>query len=117
MTLVGSIEAGGTKFVLEAADEDGKIVAEGRIPTTSPEETLQKSVEFFKNVPFSLPYLYVALDQAFPGPKLIPTVRDSVDAWFESTCKFRERIASKGRLRLGRISKSTTIGKKAGSSM
>ena len=43
MTLVGSIEAGGTKFVLEAADEDGKIVAEGRIPTTSPEETLQKS--------------------------------------------------------------------------
>ena len=54
MTLVGSIEAGGTKFVLEAADEDGKIVAEGRIPTTSPEETLQKSVEFFKKHPVAV---------------------------------------------------------------
>ncbi|MEE9113867.1 MAG: ROK family protein [Lactobacillus delbrueckii] len=54
MTLVGSIEAGGTKFVPEAADEDGKIVAEGRIPTTSPEETLQKSVEFFKEHPVAV---------------------------------------------------------------
>jgi fructokinase len=50
-TFVGSVEAGGTKFVLAVADENNQIVAEGRIPTTTPEETLQKSVEFFKEHP------------------------------------------------------------------
>ena len=50
-TFVGSVEAGGTKFVLAVADENNQSVAEGRIPTTTPEETLQKSVEFFKEHP------------------------------------------------------------------
>lgn len=57
-----------------------------------------RSAEFFQDVPFSLPYLYVALDQAFPGSKFILTVRDSADVWYESTCKFHERIVGKGRL-------------------
>ena len=50
-TFVGSVEAGGTKFVLAVADENNQIVAEDRIPTTTPEETLQKSVDFFKEHP------------------------------------------------------------------
>lgn len=50
-TFVGSVEAGGTKFVLAVADENNQIVAEDRIPTTTPEETLQKSVDFFKEYP------------------------------------------------------------------
>ncbi|WP_251716335.1 ROK family protein [Lactobacillus agrestimuris] len=49
---VGSIEAGGTKFVLAVQDVDtGEIVATGRIPTTTADETLQKSVDFFKENP------------------------------------------------------------------
>jgi len=51
---VGSIEAGGTKFILAVQDtESGEVVAKKRIPTTDAKETLAKSVEFFKEHPVS----------------------------------------------------------------
>ena len=51
---VGSIEAGGTKFILAVQDtKNGEIVARKRIPTTDAKETLAKSVEFFKEHPVS----------------------------------------------------------------
>ncbi len=46
--LYGGIEAGGTKFVCMAAGGPDHIVQEIRFPTTTPEETLQRSVEFFR---------------------------------------------------------------------
>ena len=49
---VGSIEAGGTKFIVAVQDvETGKEVARDRIPTTTNKETLQKTAEFFKKHP------------------------------------------------------------------
>ena len=49
---VGSIEAGGTKFVVAVQDvETGKEVARDRIPTTTNKETLEKTSEFFKKHP------------------------------------------------------------------
>ena len=46
---VGSIEAGGTKFILAVQDvNSGEIIATNRIATTTPKETLQKSADFFK---------------------------------------------------------------------
>lgn len=49
---VGSIEAGGTKFIVAVEDsESGKEVARDRIPTTTNQETLQKCAEFFKQHP------------------------------------------------------------------
>lgn len=49
---LGSIEAGGTKFILAVKDtETDKIVAKKRVPTTNAKETLQKSLEFFKEHP------------------------------------------------------------------
>ena len=46
---VGSIEAGGTKFIVAVQDvESGEVIAKDRIPTTTAEETLQKSADFFK---------------------------------------------------------------------
>ena len=51
---VGSIEAGGTKFILAVQDtESGEVVAKKRIPTTDAKETLAKSIEFFKEHPRS----------------------------------------------------------------
>lgn len=47
--LVGGIEAGGTKFNCVVAYSPSEILARRTIPTTSPEETLSKSVEFFKS--------------------------------------------------------------------
>jgi fructokinase len=46
--MLGGIEAGGTKFVCAVGDENGTIVDQIRIPTTLPEETIQKVIEFFK---------------------------------------------------------------------
>ena len=44
---VGSIEAGGTKFIVAVQDvETGKEVARDRIPTTSNKGTLEKTAEF-----------------------------------------------------------------------
>lgn len=47
--LIGSIEAGGTKFVCAVGDEDYRIKDQITIPTTTPEETLLKVVTYFKN--------------------------------------------------------------------
>ena len=48
MTLYGGIEAGGTKFVCVIGSDPQHIVAEERFPTTTPAETIARSVDFFK---------------------------------------------------------------------
>lgn len=47
--LLGSIEAGGTKFVCAVGDEDYRIKDQIQIPTTTPEETLSAVTKYFKN--------------------------------------------------------------------
>jgi fructokinase len=47
-TLFGGIEAGGTKFVCIVASGPDKIVDQARIPTTGPDETLEKTIQFFE---------------------------------------------------------------------
>lgn len=47
--MLGAIEAGGTKFVCAVGDETGKIIERIQIPTTVPEETMSKVIEFFKS--------------------------------------------------------------------
>ena len=46
--MLGAIEAGGTKFVCAVGDEKGKMADRIQIPTTTPEETLPKVIDFFK---------------------------------------------------------------------
>ena len=46
--LFGGIEAGGTKFVCMVGTGPLEVVAENQFPTTQPDETIQKAVEFFK---------------------------------------------------------------------
>jgi len=46
--LFGGIEGGGTKFVCAVGTGPDDIRAETRFPTTTPEETMAKAVEFFK---------------------------------------------------------------------
>lgn len=48
---LGSIEAGGTKFVLAVGNENFECVKRVQIPTTSPDETIQKTIAFFKENP------------------------------------------------------------------
>ena len=48
MSLIGAVEAGGTKFVLALADEAGGIRAHARIPTETPEVTMRAMADFFR---------------------------------------------------------------------
>ncbi|WP_061776376.1 fructokinase ScrK [Levilactobacillus senmaizukei] len=48
---LGSIEAGGTKFVCAVGNEDYRVLDEEHIPTTTPEETLSKTIAYFKKFP------------------------------------------------------------------
>ena len=47
--LIGALEAGGTKMVCAIGTEDGTILEQISIPTTTPEETIPKLIEYFKD--------------------------------------------------------------------
>ncbi|MGM0884215.1 MAG: ROK family protein [Bacillota bacterium] len=49
MTLLGAIEGGGTKFVCGIGTREGQILERTSFPTTTPEETMGRAVEFFAN--------------------------------------------------------------------
>jgi fructokinase len=46
--LLAGVEAGGTKFVCAVGTDEGEIQARLRFPTTSPQETLDRAVRFFR---------------------------------------------------------------------
>lgn len=48
MTLYGGIEAGGTKFVCAVGSAPEDISAEVTIPTTTPDETITRTISFFR---------------------------------------------------------------------
>jgi hypothetical protein len=51
-----------------------------------------QSAEAFKDIPFSCPKIYEALDKEFPGSRFILTIRDSSEQWFESLVTFHSKI-------------------------
>jgi fructokinase len=48
MSLYGAIEAGGTKFVCAVGTSPEDLRAQARFPTTTPKETLDRCIEFFR---------------------------------------------------------------------
>jgi fructokinase len=55
MNLYGGIEAGGTKFVCMVGGGPDEILAEIRFPTNSPDETIGKAIQFFKEQTIETP--------------------------------------------------------------
>lgn len=49
--LYGGVEAGGTKFVCAVGDDAGRVLRESVIPTTTPEETIVRTADFFRSDP------------------------------------------------------------------
>ncbi|GEP19297.1 ROK family protein [Pediococcus argentinicus] len=45
---IGAVEAGGTKFVCAIGDENGQVSEQIKIPTTSPKETMNQVINYFK---------------------------------------------------------------------
>lgn len=68
MKYFGGIEAGGTKFVCVAADDRKNILAETRFPTTTPQETIGRVLEFFRGQNELLPEPVSAIGVACFGP-------------------------------------------------
>ncbi len=54
------------------------------------------SATAFQDIPFSLPYTFGALDQAFPGSKFILTIRDEAE-WFDSLVRFQAKMHGDGK--------------------
>jgi len=50
------------------------------------------SAQVFQDVPFSYPYLFVYLDQVFPGSKFILSVRDDAEQWYRSITRFHAKL-------------------------
>ena len=46
--LYGSVEAGGTKFICAVGDASFSVIDKIQFPTTSPEETIDKVIQYFK---------------------------------------------------------------------
>lgn len=46
------------------------------------------SAQFFQDIPFSLPFTYIVLDQEFPGSKFILTIRNDSEEWYNSLIKY-----------------------------
>jgi len=57
-----------------------------------------QTAEAFQDVPFSWPFTYVVLDQAFPGSKFILTVRDSAEACYASYVRHQSQRLGRDRL-------------------
>ncbi|MGD8402236.1 MAG: ROK family protein [Anaerolineales bacterium] len=65
--LYGGVEGGGTKFVCAVGNQSGEILAEARFPTTVPDETLSRAVDFFEEQMHSIGPL-AAIGVASFGP-------------------------------------------------
>jgi hypothetical protein len=50
-----------------------------------------RTADAFQDVPFSLPFTYLVMDQAFPGSKFILSVRDP-DDWYESYIRHQKQV-------------------------
>lgn len=60
MEYFGAIEAGGTKFVCALGDASGNIISETLFPTTTPGETLDQAISFFRSQDVSLSGMGIA---------------------------------------------------------
>ena len=58
--------------------------------------------EAFQDIPFSLPFTFQAMDQAFPGSKFILTVRNNAREWYESAVRFES-------MELGRLPRAEDL--------
>lgn len=55
------------------------------------------TADAFQDIPFSLPYTFMMLDQYYKNAKFVLTVRDSELQWYESLTKFHSKLWGEGK--------------------
>jgi len=50
-----------------------------------------KTAQFFQDSPFSKPFTYQIIDQAYPNSLFILTIRDNAEQWYNSLTKFHAK--------------------------
>lgn len=55
------------------------------------------NAEAFQDIPFSLPFTYMFLDQYFKKSKFILTIRDNPEQWYNSITRFHSKIWAEGK--------------------
>jgi fructokinase len=84
MTFFGGIEAGGTKFVCAVGASPDEIQDEITFPTTNPQETLEKTIEFFRKFQQEQPLAAVGIGSFGP---LDPVISSPTFGYITSTPK------------------------------
>jgi hypothetical protein len=51
-----------------------------------------QGADAFQDIPFSFPYTFIAMDQAFPDSRFILTIRDSPEQWYDSMIRFQSKV-------------------------
>lgn len=59
---------------------------------------LSKTADAFQDIPYSLPYTYIFLQQYFKNAKFILTVRDDPEQWYNSITKFHSKLWGNGKI-------------------
>jgi Sulfotransferase domain len=73
------------------------LVHDWAVRNFEPIIALARSAEAHQDIPFSLPFTFIALDQAFPGSKFILSVRNDAEQWYHSLTGYHEMVIGKGR--------------------
>ncbi|MHC1741101.1 MAG: ROK family protein [Anaerolineaceae bacterium] len=93
MSWYAGVEAGGTKFNCIVASDPKNILAEIRIPTTTPEETLPKVINFFNKIIHEQQIQLTSIGLGFFGP-LCLDIHQSDYGFITSTPKIAWRNTS-----------------------
>jgi Sulfotransferase domain len=84
--------------VLGNQAEGELLIRHWAVRNFAPIVELARSAQVSQDMPFSLPFTYVALDEAFPTAKFILSVRDNAEQWYRSLTRFHAQLIGKGRL-------------------
>ena len=96
----------GTTSVKKAWEELGIIVGDEKqakklfkpwtIRNFKPIIKYCNTAQAFQDSPFSFPYTYIALDQAFPNSKFVLTIRNDAEEWYNSLVRFHTKLWGQG---------------------
>lgn len=79
-------------FIVGAQMEGTRLINQWAKRNFKPIIRFAKTAQFFQDAPFSYPYTYIAMDQAFPNSKFILTIRDNAETWYNSLINFHSKL-------------------------